>query len=85
MRRIWAALLMAAGIAMAVFSTALMNDFIRLARPVILMGSRFQPNGTVFESAIAMAVIMLIFIAGLIFIAVGGINIIRPFHKHGGG
>ncbi|MCX5678599.1 MAG: hypothetical protein NTY76_05760 [Candidatus Omnitrophica bacterium] len=84
MRKIWAILLMIAGMAVSAFSVALMNDFIMLARPIILMGSKLRPNNTVVESAVAMALIMLIFMVGLALIVIAGVNIIKSFYKQGG-
>jgi hypothetical protein len=84
MSRIWAVLLIAAGMAVSAFSVTLMNDFIMLAQPVILMGSKLRPNGTIVESAVAMALIMLTFMVGLALIVMAGVNIIKSFYKQGG-
>ena len=72
---------MGAGIAVSAFSAALLNDFIMLARPIILMGSKLRPNSTVVESAIAMALIMLTFMAGLALIVIAGVFLTHLLHN----
>ena len=79
--RIRAFLLLAIGIVIAALPLILINDFMRTARPIILMGSRLEPGRTFAESALAIIILTFLFVAGaaLIFIAVR--NVMRSFRK----
>ena len=84
MRKIYklqAFLLLAIGIAISAFPIILMNDFIRVARPIILMGSRLQPNSAVTESVIATVLLLFLFLVGAALIVIAVKRILKTSKK----
>lgn len=75
--KLQAFLLLAIGVAISAFPIILMNDFIRVAQPIMLMGSRLQPNSAITESIIATVLLLFLFLVGATLIVISIKRIIK--------
>ena len=76
-----AILMICAGLALSAYSLLAMSSFLRTARPVLMMGSRIQPDGAMVQSIAAVIFLAALFIAGAVLVLLSVKNLIKSFKQ----